>query len=67
MTMSAPEFGHREPVTVTIRGEVDSVYMTWGWVVVVHTIDGQTITVPADSPAVTIARAGETSSEENQP
>ena len=30
-------------MTVTIRGEVDSVYETvWGWVVVVHTVDGQT-------------------------
>ena len=66
MPVPAPEFEHRAPVTVTIRGEVDSVYMTWGWVVVVD-IGGQTITVPVDSPAVTITRAGETSSEENQP
>jgi len=63
--MTAPDFGHREPVTVTLRGEVDSVYMSWGWVVVVDIGDGQTVTVPADSLAVTITRAGETSSEEN--
>jgi hypothetical protein len=61
--MSAPDFAHREPVTVTIRGEVDSVYLSWCWVVVVD-IGDQTITVPADSPAVTITRAGETSSED---